>query len=137
MKPTLILQLTRPWKRYRDGTLFYGLSKAGNKRTALTTKQGNKTMYKGTRSSGIGSHTKHGRYVINWNKVNTFVVPKFVNMDLKPLVCGNCNDLKHEFEGYTKGPLDPKLYFDKIRQYISMGDVPSEANDIKCHVERG
>lgn len=137
MKPSSILQLTRPWKKYRDGTLFYGLSKAGNRRTALTTKQGNKTMYKGTRSSGIGRHTKHGQYVIQWNKVNTFVVPQFVNLDLKPLVSTNVPELKHEFTGYSKGPLDTKLYFDKLRQFIEYGNVQSKATDINCYVERG
>ncbi|KAK5779513.1 mitochondrial 54S ribosomal protein mL41 MRPL27 PWA37_004391 [Arxiozyma heterogenica] len=137
MKSSSILQLTRPWKKYRDGTLFYGLSKAGNRRTALTTKQGNKTMYKGTRSSGIGRHTKHGQYVIQWNKVNTFVVPQFVNLDLKPLVSTNLPELKHEFTGYSKGPLDTKLYFDKLRQFIECGNIQSKAVDINCYVERG
>lgn len=137
MKPSSILQLTRPWKKYRDGTLFYGLSKAGNKRTPLTTKQGNKTMYKGTRSSGIGRHTKHGQYVIQWNKVNTFVVPQFINLDLKPLVSTNLPELKHEFSGYSKGPLDTKLYFDKLRHFIEYGNVQTKATDINCYVERG
>ncbi|CAL9731728.1 large ribosomal subunit protein mL41 [Monosporozyma unispora] len=137
MKPSTVLQLTRPWKKYRDGTLFYGLSKSGNNRTALTTKQGNKTMYKGTRSSGIGKHTKHGQYVIQWNKVNTFVVPKFVNLDLKPLVSTNVPELKHEYTGYNKGPLDSKLYFSKLKQYIQQGNVQSEASDIACYAERG
>lgn len=34
---TSINALTRPWKKYRDGELFYGLSKVGNKRVPLTT----------------------------------------------------------------------------------------------------
>lgn len=137
MKPSTILQLTRPWKKFRDGTLFYGLSKSGNNRIALTTKQGNKTMYKGTRSSGIGKHTKHGQYVIQWNKVNTFVVPKFVNLDLKPLVSTNVPELKHEYVGYSKGPLDTKLYFDKLKQFIEQGSVQSDASNIACYTERG
>ncbi|CAL9736288.1 large ribosomal subunit protein mL41 [Monosporozyma servazzii] len=137
MKPSTILQLTRPWKKFRDGTLFYGLSKSGNNRIALTTKQGNKTMYKGTRSSGIGKHTKHGQYVIQWNKVNTFVVPKFVNLDLKPLVSTNVPELKHEYAGYSKGPLDTKLYFDKLKQFIEQGSVQSDASNIACYTERG
>lgn len=145
MKPTsvnffgqsTVLQLTRPWKKYRDGTLFYGLSKSGNNRTPLTTKQGNKTMYKGTRSSGIGKHTKYGEYVIDWSKVRTFVTPKFMNMDLKPLVSGNVPELKHEFQGYKKGPQDTKLYIQKLKEYIMNGKVQSEASDVNCHVERG
>ena len=137
MKPSTILQLTRPWKKFRDGTLFYGLSKSGNNRIALTTKQRNKTMYKGTRSSGIGKHTKHGQYVIQWNKVNTFVVPKFVNLDLKPLVSTNVPELKHEYVGYSKGPLDTKLYFDKLKQFIEQGSVQSDASNIACYTKRG
>ncbi|KAG0669390.1 60S ribosomal protein L27, mitochondrial [Maudiozyma exigua] len=132
-----VSQLTRPWKKYRDGTLFYGLSKSGNKRTALTTKQGNKNMYKGTRASGIGKHTKFGEYVINWNKVRTYVTPKFLNMDLKPLLSSNLPVLKHEFKGYVKGPQDTKLYMEKLEDYIKNGKVQSEASDINCYVERG
>lgn len=75
MKPTQINQLLRPWKTFKDGTLFYGTTKNGSKRHPLTSKQGNKNYYKGTRSSGIGSHTAYGKYTINWEKVRTYVVP--------------------------------------------------------------
>lgn len=117
MKPTSarffqqsqITQLTRPWKKYRDGTLFYGASKVGNKRVPLTTKDGNKSMYKGTRSSGIGRHTQYGGYKINWNRVRTYTVPKDFNTDLKPLLSHNLPELKHQFSGYQKGYTDPKL----------------------------
>ncbi|SCW02541.1 LAFE_0F08702g1_1 [Lachancea fermentati] len=129
--------LTRPWKKNRDGTLFYGLSKSGNRRTALTTKQGNKTMYKGTRSSGIGKHTRYGGYTIQWNKVRTFVTPKNYNTDLKPLVSHNLPELKHSFKGFEKGALDSKLYFDKLRNYVKHGKVQSEASDVNCYLERG
>lgn len=132
-----ITLLTRPWKKFRDGTLFYGVSKAGNRRTALTTKQGNKTMYKGTRSSGIGKHSRYGGYTIEWSKVRTFVTPKNYNIDLKPLVSHNLPELKHQFKGYEKGALDAKLYLDKLRQYVKHGQVQSEASDVKCYVERG
>ncbi|CAB4254562.1 similar to Saccharomyces cerevisiae YBR282W MRPL27 Mitochondrial ribosomal protein of the large subunit [Maudiozyma barnettii] len=134
---TAVEQLTRPWKKYRDGTLFYGLSKSGNRRTPLTTKQGNKTMYKGTRSSGIGKHTKFGEYVINWTKVRTYVTPKYLNMDLKPLLSSNLPELKHEFKGYSKGPQDTKLYIQKLKDFIMNGRVQSEASDVNCYVERG
>ena len=134
---TIVSQLKRPWIKQRDGTLFYGISKSGNRRTPLTTKQGNKTMYKGTRSSGIGHHTKHGDYVIDWNRVRTFVVPAFYNTELKPLVSAKVPELKHEFKGYEKGPLDTKLYLEKLKEYIRHGYVQSEASDAKCYVERG
>ncbi|CCH60070.1 hypothetical protein TBLA_0C02610 [Henningerozyma blattae CBS 6284] len=132
-----ISQLTRPWKKYRDGSLFYGVSKQGTKRLPLTTKQGNKNMYKGTRSSGIGKHTKYGEYVINWSKVRTFTVPKIMNTSLKPLVSSDVPELKHQFKNYPKGPIDINLYFDKLREYVRDGEVPSPASDIKCRIERG
>lgn len=129
--------LTRPWKKFRDGTLFYGSSKTGTKRTALTTKQGNKTMYKGTRSSGIGKHTRYGGYTIQWRKVRTFVTPKNYNIDLKPLVSHNVPELKHQFKGFSKGSLDSKLYFTKLREYIQNGRLQSDASDLTCYTERG
>lgn len=132
-----ITLLTRPWKKFRDGTLFYGASKNGTNRTALTTKQGNKTLYKGTRSSGIGKHTRYGGYTIQWRKVRTFVTPKNYNIDLKPLVSHNVPELKHQFKGYSKGSLDPKLYFSKLRQYINNGKLQSDASDPSCYTERG
>lgn len=132
-----VLSLTRPWKKYRDGTLFYGISKSGNKRMALTTKDGNKNMYKGTRSSGIGKHTTRGGYKINWLRVRTFVTPANYNNNLKPLVSHNFPELKHNFTNYSKGPLDTKLYFEKLMQYIRNGKVQSEGSDVKCYVERG
>lgn len=75
MKPTQVNQLLRPWKTYKDGTLFYGSSKTGSNRHPLTTKQGNKNFYKGVRASGNGSHTPTGRFTIHFNKVRTYVVP--------------------------------------------------------------
>lgn len=129
--------LTRPWKKFRDGTLFYGESKSGNRRTALTTKQGNKTMYKGTRSSGIGKHTRYGGYSIQWNKARTFVTPSNYNIELKPLVSHNVPELKHQFKGYQKGSLDAKLYFNKIREYVKNGKLQSEGSDVNCYVEKG
>lgn len=46
-----------------------------NRRSKLTTKQGNKDFYKGTGSANMGQHTKHGRYIIDYHKVRTYVVP--------------------------------------------------------------
>lgn len=47
----------------------------GTRRLTLTTKQTNKGFYKGTGSGSMGRHTKHGKYVIEWEKVRTYVVP--------------------------------------------------------------
>lgn len=44
-------------------------------RLRLTTKQTNKGYYKGTRTGSMGQWTKQGNYVINWEKVRTYVVP--------------------------------------------------------------
>lgn len=46
------------------------------RRLALTTKQANKGFYKGTGTGSTGRHTKHGGYVIEWEKVRTYVVPE-------------------------------------------------------------
>ena len=45
-------------------------------RLRLTTKQTNKGYYKGTGTGSTGTHTKHGGYVIDWDKVRTYVVPE-------------------------------------------------------------
>ena len=82
--------LRRPWKTFRDGTLYYGMLKSGSKRHPLTTKQGHKHYYKGTRSTGIGHLDSRGRYHIDWNKVRTYVVPSGLNTtNLKALVSPN------------------------------------------------
>lgn len=45
-------------------------------RHALNTKQANKGFYKGTGTGSTGRHTQHGGYIIEWEKVRTYVVPK-------------------------------------------------------------
>lgn len=42
----------------------------------LTTKNGPKDYYKGTRSGNTGRHTKHGGFVVDFDKVRTYVVPE-------------------------------------------------------------
>lgn len=127
--------LKRPWKTFRDGTLFYGNVKTGNKRLALTTKHGNKNMYKGTRSSGIGKHTKRGKYIIDWMKVKTFVVPKVTNESLKPLVSCNVPHLKQNFSDYERGLHDPEFYYNQLKNYIHYGSRQTEAANIECFEE--
>lgn len=41
----------------------------------LTTKDIKKGFYKGTRTGSVGRHTKHGGYIVEWDKVRTYVVP--------------------------------------------------------------
>ncbi|KAG7812214.1 hypothetical protein KL921_001446 [Ogataea angusta] len=115
--------LRRPWKTYRDGTLFYGMTKTGNKRVPLTTKQGNKNFYKGTRSSGIGRLNKWGTYNIDYQRVRTFVAPSnLADFNLKPLVSSNAVIPKNTFDGYSS-VTDGKFLFDKVKEYIETGEV--------------
>ncbi|ODV60270.1 mitochondrial 54S ribosomal protein mL41 MRPL27 ASCRUDRAFT_58787 [Ascoidea rubescens DSM 1968] len=117
-------QLLRPWVKERSNQLFYGQRKSGSKRHALTTKQGNKTFYKGTRSSGIGKHTPGGNYYITWSKVRTYVPPSSENYnhDLKPLV-PKYNFTKVSSNSYKgfKNSLDSNLYYKKLSDYIFYG----------------
>lgn len=121
--------LRRPWKTFRDGTLYYGFSKNGNNRLALTTKQGNKNFYKGTRSTGIGKMDKWGGYHIKYEKVRTFVVPEnLAHCQLKPLVAAQVPIPKNSFKGYS-GITDGRLHFDKIKQFIETGRASYEVSD--------
>lgn len=45
----------------------------------LTTKDVNKGYYKGNRTGSTGWHTKYGGYMIDWDKVRTYVVPKNIS----------------------------------------------------------
>jgi len=133
---TAMACLKRPWKTYRDGTLFYGSSKTGNKRLPLTGKQGNKNFYKGTRSSGIGHISKHGKYSINYDRVRTFVVPETLDeCVLKPLVSKNVPIPTDSYKGYTLGAVDGKLYLEKVKEFIETGDVKFPISE--TYVERG
>lgn len=42
----------------------------------LTTKDVGKGFYKGNRTGAMGRHTKHGGYVIEWDRVRTYAVPE-------------------------------------------------------------
>ncbi|KAG5358466.1 54S ribosomal protein L27 [Yarrowia sp. B02] len=129
MRPSFVTQLLRPWKKDRAGymfNLFYGVSKNGNKRLPLTSKQGNKNFYKGHGAAGVGKTTSKGRYIINRDKVRTFVVPAGLeSCDLKPFVSPTLEPIKNTFRGYT-GPLDPKLTVKKVNEYVKTGPVVQE-----------
>ncbi|KAH3668076.1 hypothetical protein OGAPHI_001830, partial [Ogataea philodendri] len=115
--------LRRPWQKFRDGTLYYGIAKTGNKRVPLTTKQGNKNFYKGTRSSGIGHMDKWGTYKIDYQRVRTFVAPpNLAETSLKPLVSSNAVIPKNTFDGYSN-VTDGRFLFDKVKEYIETGEV--------------
>ncbi|KAI7894009.1 mitochondrial ribosomal protein L27-domain-containing protein [Mucor mucedo] len=57
----------------------------GASRMPLTAKKGH-NFYKGTGSGAMGRHTKNGGYLVDWNKVRTFVVPDLENFALGPYV---------------------------------------------------
>lgn len=46
------------------------------RRLPLITKQVSNGFYKGTGSGAMGRHTKHGGYIIDLDKVRTYVVPE-------------------------------------------------------------
>jgi Mitochondrial ribosomal protein L27 len=45
------------------------------RRLPLTSKQGH-NYYKGNRVGALGRHTRRGKYLIDYNRVRTYVVPK-------------------------------------------------------------
>lgn len=120
---TAVSSLRRPWQTFKDGQIFYGLTKRGSKRHPLTSKQGNKDFYKGTRSSGIGFLDKHAKYIVNWDRVRTYVVPADLNSTpLKALVSGNCPQLIQRFEGYLDEMKSPELAWNNIKDFIEYGE---------------
>ncbi|KAH6640538.1 mitochondrial ribosomal protein L27-domain-containing protein [Chaetomium tenue] len=91
MQPTRVLQALR----YR--------------RLRLTTKDVNKGYYKGTGTGSTGRHTKHGGYIIEWDKVRTYVCPPLDGFKLTPFVTKNMSRTYGSYE--TKlGPKDPATY---------------------------
>ena len=56
------------------------------RRLRLTTKDVNKGFYKGTGSGSMGRHTKHGGYIVEWNKVRTYVCPPLEGFKVRTCV---------------------------------------------------
>ncbi|KAF8984100.1 hypothetical protein BGZ46_008821 [Entomortierella lignicola] len=57
----------------------------GASRQQLTSKRG-RNHYKGTGGGAMGRHTKRGGYVIEWERVRSFVVPDLTDFKLLPYV---------------------------------------------------
>ncbi|KAK4154367.1 mitochondrial ribosomal protein L27-domain-containing protein [Chaetomidium leptoderma] len=91
MQPTRILQSLR----YR--------------RLRLTTKDVNKGFYKGTRTGNMGRHTKHGGFVVEWDKVRTYVCPSLEGFKLTPFVARTMPRTFGQYENMM-GPKDPAIY---------------------------
>ncbi|KAJ1800688.1 60S ribosomal protein L27, mitochondrial [Coemansia sp. RSA 2399] len=65
----------------------------GAKRGVMTSKKGH-NFYKGNRTGSMGRHTKHGGYVVDLDKVRTYVVPDLSSCDLKPYVARSSEKFK-------------------------------------------
>ncbi|KAL2258250.1 hypothetical protein VTK26DRAFT_8524 [Humicola hyalothermophila] len=80
------------------------------RRLRLTTKDVNKGYYKGTRTGSMGRHTKHGGYIIDWNKVRTYVCPSLEGFKLTPFVTRNMPRTFGQYSGDPLGPKNPATY---------------------------
>ncbi|KAK9376949.1 mitochondrial 54S ribosomal protein mL41 [Lipomyces chichibuensis] len=109
------------------------------RRNRLTTKNGNKDFYKGTGSANMGWHTKHGKYIIDYHKVRTYVVPEGLSTTkLAPYVSLRLPEVHNEFKGYKFGAYDGKLYIDKYKEYLIYGaDESPQSRRKENWVERG
>ncbi|KAF9995202.1 hypothetical protein BGZ80_005380 [Entomortierella chlamydospora] len=76
----------------------------GASRQQLTSKRG-RNHYKGTGSGPMGRHTKRGGYVIEWERVRSFVVPDLTDFKLLPYVSRSTQK--------TTGAFTAKDYFKK------------------------
>ncbi|KAL9531531.1 hypothetical protein SMMN14_04240 [Sphaerulina musiva] len=88
------------------------------RRLPLTTKQGPHNYYKGNRTGAMGRHTKHGGYIIDWNKVRTYVCPDLTGFELTPFVAKKISPPEKESYAHTetKNPMDGKEYIMKWKE---------------------
>lgn len=113
---------------------------------AITTKDVGRGFYKGNRTGSMGRHTKYGGYVIEWNKVRTYVVPQNLQdfkvstaqqqtkkgilevwralaanawffRQLTPFVSREIKSAKGDYQGLQKGPQDPYFYVEQWKRY--------------------
>ncbi|KEY66847.1 hypothetical protein S40285_06840 [Stachybotrys chlorohalonatus IBT 40285] len=100
MQPTQALQVLR----YR--------------RIPITTKDVGRGFYKGNRTGSMGRHTKYGGYIIEWNKVRTYVVPKNLKESkLSPFVSREIRVEGGDYKGLQKGPQDPYFYVEQWKRF--------------------
>ncbi|KAL2106504.1 hypothetical protein VUR80DRAFT_6650 [Thermomyces stellatus] len=83
------------------------------RKLALTTKDVKKGFYKGNRTGSMGRHTKHGRYIIEWEKVRTYAVPNLEGFKLTPFVSKTIKPLYGLYQGIPQGPKNPQVYLDR------------------------
>ncbi|KAL2115934.1 hypothetical protein VTJ04DRAFT_10189 [Mycothermus thermophilus] len=97
----------RLWRHTVAAAMFRTLKL---RRLRLTTKDVNKGYYKGTGTGSMGRHTKHGGYIIDWNKVRTYVCPPLEGFKLTPFVTKKVPAVHGQYEGNPLGPKDPAVY---------------------------
>jgi large subunit ribosomal protein L41 len=71
----------------------------------LTTKDVGRGFYKGNRTGSMGRHTKYGGYIVEWNKVRTYVVPQNLSeskVRLPGLCCNSTRACKLERRRMSK-----------------------------------
>ncbi|TFB07153.1 54S ribosomal protein L27, partial [Trichoderma ghanense] len=84
----------------------------------LTTKDVGRGFYKGNRTGSMGRHTKYGGYLIEWNKVRTYVVPQnLAESKLTPFVSREVREEPGDYKGLNKGPQDPYFYVEQWKRY--------------------
>ncbi|KAG6071755.1 hypothetical protein E4U30_004527 [Claviceps sp. LM220 group G6] len=84
----------------------------------LTTKDVNKGFYKGNRTGSMGRHTKYGGYIIEFEKVRTYVVPQGLkDFKLTPFVSNEIRAKPGDYKGMAKGPQDPYLYLEQWKTH--------------------
>ncbi|EFX03331.1 50S ribosomal protein 27 [Grosmannia clavigera kw1407] len=79
----------------------------------LTVKDINKGYYKGTRTGSMGRHTKRGGYVIEYEKVRTYVVPGLTEFKLTPFITKRIRPTFGVYPGSEEdnaGPRSPIAY---------------------------
>ncbi|KAI9652725.1 MAG: hypothetical protein M1831_006618 [Alyxoria varia] len=75
----------------------------------LTTKQGPHNYYKGNRTGSMGEHTKYGGYIVNYDKVRTYVPPSQDKHKraLQPFVSNRIIPIKRRYDKGDGGPIFP------------------------------
>ncbi|KAF2420277.1 hypothetical protein EJ08DRAFT_642225 [Tothia fuscella] len=115
---------------------------SGNlRRLALTTKNGPKDYYKGNRVGAMGRHTKRGGYIIELQRVRTYVYPKNIgSCKLTPFVANRIDKEKWSkekemenvhgtYDGEVTGPGSGRLYLENWKRFTS----PTAAAQNRTH----
>lgn len=96
------------------------------RRLAMTGKRG-RQFYKGTRTGNVGRITKHGKFIVNWDKVRTYVVPAGLEAcTLRPLVSRNVKPVHGDFPD-SQGPISGRTYLERWKSESDETMQPLEA----------